>query len=86
MPRVGCVRFDVPVVAQRSVRSIEKLDDAESFVNGVEEETVSGFCVTRGGGFFSFGLGHAGGPRCLLVISFCRKTDGTAVSGVWTLA
>ena len=41
MPLVGRVRLDVDVVGQRAVRAIEEFDDAEPFVDGVEERPIA---------------------------------------------
>ena len=39
--RIGLVRFDMHVIAQRPVRSIEKLNDAEAFVDRVEQGAIA---------------------------------------------
>ncbi len=44
---VGGVGFDVDVVAERAVRPVEELDDAEAFVDRVEERPVTLFALCQ---------------------------------------
>ena len=49
MHGVGRVGFDMDVVAQRTVGTIEEFDDAETLVDGIEEGTVALLAVGKRG-------------------------------------
>ena len=48
MARIGCVGLDVNVVAERTERPIEKLDDAKALVDGVEEGLIAPLAACEG--------------------------------------
>ena len=41
MQRIGRIGLDMDVVAQRAVRAVEELDDAEAFIDRVEQRPVT---------------------------------------------
>ena len=60
MLRVGRIGLDMDVVAERPVRSVEELDDAEAFVDRIEQRavTLDALCE-RGFSAFAFSqIGH----------------------------
>src|SRR5215510_9742747 len=68
--RIGGVGFDVNVVTERTKRSVEKLDDAEAFVDGIEQGMIALFA--EGEGFLAFSAFRVEGRLEVGVLLFER--------------
>lgn len=79
MTRVGGIGFDVDVIAQRTERTVEKLDDAEAFVDGIEQGAVA-LLAERERLPADAAFGVDGGPEAGVLLFQCLRVTSKVVS------
>jgi hypothetical protein len=66
--RVGGVRLDVNIVAQQAERPVEKFDDAEPLIDGIEQRLVALLAQRKGFASLSALLFDGGSEAGVLVL------------------